>query len=341
MLNKNAGQVSLTVFALIAVILFFQADLTAQEEAKAGAMDEALASQEAAQPQSLPPQVPEEEVPEFRKKLKLAISEKESIEEEDLTPFTYESYARYLPSRKVSAQSGKVELIDTMSEYSYEYKLFGRLPLEFSFQHEYISVNNSTVVKLPAHLTSFSFGLDATVPFLNLKNTYFRIGVSPGFNTDNWSFYENSFRIPQRYFAIYQPDKKFTAILGFAFFPRYRTAFLPIAGIIYKPNDKWLFNLIPSRPTVEYKFNSKLTAFAEYSGTRADFVVTKDDIKGTVLQYEEQHAGAGLRYNFNKNIMASLAAGGAFFNKLQYRDSLGKVRPDSGFYTEFRMEIDL
>ena len=340
MLNKYIWRINLSTFIVLAALLFFQTDLKAQSEAGAAEMEKAIVSAEAAEDAGAQARL--EEIPEFRKKLKLAISEKEEAgPEEEEAPFTYESYLRYLPAGKVSAQPGKVGVIDTMSEYNYEYKVFGKLPLEFSFQHQYISVNNSTVVKLPARLTSFSFGLDATFPFLNIKDTYLRIGVSPSFNTDNWSFYENSFRIPQRYFAIYQPDKKLIAILGFAVFPRYRTVFLPIAGIIYKPDDKWLFNLVPSRPTIEYKVNDKLTAFAEYSGTMEEFVVTKDDIKGTALEYEEQHAGAGLRYNFNKKIMVSLAVGGAFARKLQYRDSLGKVRPDSGFYTEFRMEIDI
>jgi hypothetical protein len=333
-------RIKLSVFIALAALLFFQEDLKAQSEADAAEMEKAIVLAEAAEDAGARDAV--KEAPEFRKKLKLAISEKEEegLKEEE-PPFTYESYLRYLPAGKVSRQSGKAGIIDAMSEYSYEYKAFGKLPLEFSFQQQYISVNNSTAVKLPAHLTSFSFGLDATFPFLSLKNAYFRIGVSPGFNTDNWSFYENSFRIPQRYFAIYQPDKKFTAILGFAVFPRYRTVFAPVAGVIYKPDEKWLFNLIPSRPTVEYKINGKLTAFAEYSGTMEEFVVTKDDIKGTALEYDEQHAGAGLRYNFNKNTMASFAAGGAFARKLQYRDSLGKVCPDSGFYAEFRVEVDI
>lgn len=328
---------SVSALFAIAAVLFFQRDLPAQSRAEAAVMEEALAAAEGAQAEA-PSAAAEEAIPEFRKKLKLAISEKE---DEDTTPFTYESYFRYLPKSKVSHQSGKVGVMDTMSEYSYEYKLFARLPLELSFQHQYIGVNNSTVVKLPAHLTSFGFGLDVTFPFLNVKDTYFRIGVSPSFNTDNWSFYENSFRIPQRYFAIYRPDKKFTAILGFAVFPRYRTVFLPIAGIIYKPNDKWLFNLVPSRPTIEYKFSDKLTLFCEYGGSMEEFVVTKDDLKGTALEYEEQHAGAGLRYNFTKEIMASVACGGKFNHRLQYRDSLGKVKVESGFYSEFRVEVDL
>ncbi len=338
-------------FWAIIYLLLFQSPVRAESQALA-AMDEALAAAEtksAAEAKNPAPAVESSDIldeykniPDYRKELEIIVREREKPgEDEGKNVFTAESYFRLLPKRKVSHQSGKVGVMEEASEYNFEYKLFDKMPIEFSFQQQYIGINNSTVVKLPAHLTSLSFGLDFTFPFWKIKDTYFRIGVSPSFNTDNWSFYENSFRIPQRYFAIYRPSDKFTAILGFAFFPRYRTNFLPIFGVIYRPNDKWFFELIPSRPTINYNINSKLTAFAEYGGSMDEFVVTKDDVKGTALEYTEQHGGVGLQYHFNKFVDASLAVGGTFDHRLQYRDSLGKVKVDGGFYTEFRVNIEL
>jgi len=339
-------------FTAIISLLFLQSPIRAESEAVA-AMDEALASAETktsagdAVKQTPPAEGADildeyKKAPDYRKELEVIVREKEKpLPEEAKNVFSIESYFRLLPKRKVSHQDGKVGIMEEASQYSFEYKLFDKMPIEFSFQEQYININNSTVVKLPAHLTSFSFGLDFTLPLWKIKDTYFRIGVSPSFNTDNWSFYENSFRIPQRYFAIYRPSEKFTAILGFAVFPRYRDVFLPIAGIIYKPNDKWLFDLVPSRPTVNYNINKKITLFGEYGGTMDEFVVTKDDIKGTALEYNEQHAGVGLQYHFNKYTDASLAVGGAFGQRLQYRDSLGKVKVNGGFYTEFRFNFEI
>ena len=252
-----------------------------------------------------------------------------------------QSYARYMPKSKVNTQDGSVAITDAAVDWSYEHKFFGRLPVEVSMEESYINVNNSTAVKIPSRLTGISFGLDVTLPLLMLEKMYFRIGVSPSFYTDNWSLYENSLRLPQRYFAIWQPNDKFTAILGMAVYPRFENVFLPIAGVIYKPNDKWLFNLIPSRPTITYTLNDKIAFFGEYSMSGGEYVVNKDGNKGTPLDYDEQHAGVGLEYTLNKHIQGSLAVGGAFARKLQYRESYGKVDIKNGFYTEFRVNVDM
>lgn len=263
-----------------------------------------------------------------------------AVRKEEL-PFNMESYARFMPKSGVSAQDGSVGVIDSSVQWSYEYKMFDRLPLEFSMEQDYIGINNSTVVKVPSRLTGISFGLDATLPLVMTKNLYFRIGVSPSFYTDSWSMYENALRLNQRYFAIWQPNDKFTAILGMAVQPRYRNVFLPIAGIIYKPNDKWLFNLVPTRPTISYAVSDKLTFYGEYSLSGGEYVVTKDDIKGTVLQYDEQHAGLGVKYNLNKHVQGSWAVGGVFGRRLQYRESYGKINIKNGFYSEFRLNIEM
>ncbi len=41
-----------------------------------------------------------------------------------------DSYFRYMPSRGVDAQSGKVEILEADSEYSYEFKAFDKLPVK-------------------------------------------------------------------------------------------------------------------------------------------------------------------------------------------------------------------
>lgn len=43
-----------------------------------------------------------------------------------------DSYFQFMPSRKVDAMSGKVGIMDTDSEYSYEFKAFDKLPIKLS-----------------------------------------------------------------------------------------------------------------------------------------------------------------------------------------------------------------
>jgi len=258
-----------------------------------------------------------------------------------------DSFVRYIPSRSVEAQSGKVEIIESEVNYSYKLKLFDKLPVELTVNPEYVSINNSVAVKLPAHLTGFNANIETTLPLFNLPRTYFHISVIPSFYGDNWTFSRQNFRIPSRWFAIYQPNEKWTFMGGIYVYPvqRYPVQLVhthPVSllgGFIYKPNDKLNFNLVPTRPNVTYFINDKLGAYVEYSASSGEFEVTKDGRKGVVLKYEEQHAGVGMQYKFNKSSCAYFTVGDMFKRRMQYRDSLGKVNIKSGLFTEVKMEV--
>jgi hypothetical protein len=273
---------------------------------------------------------------DYRQRLKKLITVTE--EEKEELPQAIDSYVRYMPSRGVDAMSGKVEMVDSSTEYSYELKAFGKLPVEFGVGIGYIGINNSTAVKLPSSLTTVGFGVGVTLPFFKLEKTYLRLDVRPSFYADKWHIRSSAFRLPLRLFSIYQPSDKLTCILGVAGFPEFEDEVAPIVGFIYKPNDKLAFNMIPPTPNINYSLNEKIDLFTEFGASDEEFEVTKDDIKNTVLIYREQHLGAGVRYKLNKFITTSVSVGGMFNRYFRYRDSLGKVDVKDGLYTEFRVE---
>lgn len=252
-----------------------------------------------------------------------------------------EAKVRFLPSRSVAAMPGKVEIIESSSEYSCDLKAFGKLPLELSLDTQYIGIENTTRIPLPAHLTRLSWGAETTLPFLNFNKTYLRIGVRPSFYTDNWDFDSSGFRIPARSFLIYQPDDKWTYILGVAVYPDFRYEVLPILGFIYKPNDKLSFNIVPDRPNINYALNEKTDLFTEFDASWDEFEVTRNNSENVVLTYKERHLGAGARYKFNKFVQSSISAGGIFGRSLSYRDNEGKAVIRDGLYTEFRINIQI
>jgi hypothetical protein len=251
----------------------------------------------------------------------------------------FDSYVRFMPSRGVDAMSGKVGINHRESEYSYQFKLYGEMPMEFSVNTAYIGIENTTNVELPAHLNTVSCGLEFTLPFFTLENAYLRTRIKPSFYDDDWNFRSSSFRLPFYTFAIFQPNERLTYILGVAVFPDFRDKVAPVLGFIYIPNDKLTFSITPERPNISYKMSDNLTLFAEGGFNSGEWEVTKDNIKNTILEYHERNLGAGVKYKFNKFIQGSLSAGSAFGRRLQYRDSLGKVNIKDGFYTELRMEI--
>ncbi|MBM3246488.1 MAG: hypothetical protein FJZ13_04085 [Candidatus Omnitrophica bacterium] len=262
------------------------------------------------------------------------------IAQESASQNNIDTYFRYMPSRGVEAQSGKVELMQSGAEYSYEFKLFDKLPLKFSVAPEYIGIENSTVVELPANLTGVTTDIEATLPFFGFDKTYLRLGVSPSLYGEDWDFESSNFRIPMRYFLIRQPNEQWTLIAGVGVYPDFEHEVLPILGFIYQPNEKLIFNIVPKRPNISYLLNEQVTLFAEGgSAFNSEFEVTKDDLKNVVLRYEQMRLGGGVKLKLNQFIQTSLSAGGVFGRTLKYRDSLGKVHIKDGFYTELRAQI--
>jgi hypothetical protein len=262
------------------------------------------------------------------------------VKEEEYFPQELDSYVRYMPSRGAKAQSGKVGIIDSASEYSYEIKACDKLLVEFSTSARYIGIENSTAVKLPARLTRVDFGVSTALPFFNFNNTYLAIELSPSFLTDNWNLRSSAFSLVQRYFLFYKFDEKLSFVCGLRIEPHFADPLTPILGFIYKPNDKLTFNIVPQRPEISYALDKKLTVFLEGDNSSDEFKVTKDNLKNAALQYNEMHLGAGFRYNFNKHVKGSLSCGSVFNRSIKYRqDSLGKVAMENGLYTEFRLDI--
>lgn len=254
-----------------------------------------------------------------------------------------EVFVRYLPTRSLKAQNGKVSIFQSEAEYSYEFKAFGKMPVVLSYSNEYINIEESGLKanSLPAHLTSESLGVAATLPFFNIDKTYLRLRVMPTMSTDDWDMHSSAFRIPVHMYAIHQPNEQLTLIGGIAVYADYEERIFPIFGFIYKPNNSWTFNLIAPRPNVQYMVNDKITLFGEMGFIDQEFEVKKDDVNGQILRYRENHCGAGLKYSVNKHVQASLSSGYVFKRYMKYGDSRGKFNINNVVYTELRVEVEI
>ena len=276
---------------------------------------------------------------EYRQKLKEIVTE-EKPEEQFVQEL--DSYVRFMPRSKAEVQSGKVGIIDSASEYSYDFKMFGKLPTQAGVITQYISLNNSTQVRLPSHLTGISFGMESTFPFFSFNKTYMRFGFAPSFFSDNWNFRSSGFRIPMRAFLIHKYSDKLLFVAGVKVRPDYEDNVLPILGFIYKPTDRLTFSITPERPNVTYDLNKKWSVFVEGEGSDAEYEVNVDNVKNAVLRYNEDHVGGGVKFKPNKNIQAYLATGYMFSRSIKYKDdSLGKIVLNDGLFTEFRVEINI
>lgn len=290
-------------------------------------------------PETTPDTKPGKEL-EYSQNLEQRIT-KESSEEEDL-PVAADSYFRFMPSAGARAQSGSVSLNRLASEFSYDLKAFNKLPVKLIISSSQIDINNSTIIKLPAHLTAFSFGAETTLPFFNFYKTYLRLEVEPSWYTANWNFRGSSFTIPSRVILIWQRSDKLTLVAGVSVYPDNNTPVFPVLGFIYTPNDKLTFNIIPPKPSITYKLSDKWSIFAEGGIVFDEYFLKKAKEGKVILEYHEDSLGAGLKYTFNKFIQASFSTGALFQRYLGYDpDSAGKVSLKNGLYTEFRLQINI
>jgi len=314
------------IFIAFVCFTCFAPILKAEADAKTKAMYDAMETP------------PVEVSKEYRQKLSSDIVAVEQKEEEFKNEV--DSYVRFIPGRSLSSQPGKISVIESAAEYNYNFKPFDQLPIQLGVGTGNVNINtdDAVPVSLPTQLAGVTFGAETTVPCFKLDKTYLRFGIMPSFYSDNWNFKANSFNLSSVAMIIYQPNKMLTLIAGFASLPGFEDPILPIVGLIYKPNDKLTFNLIPDRPNISYCLTDRFTVFVEGNTSGGEYKVTKDGLKAT-LSYNELHAGAGMKFKVNKYIDASLSAGRLFNHYLKYRDSLGKVNIKDSLYSEFRIEM--
>jgi len=325
------------VLLVMAFLIIFCPVLKAENDAKAEAVDSAMSETES-KVQSAAAQ--DKESIGYRQKLGQIIT---TEEEEQAVTHELDSYVRYAPTRSLSGQPGKISVIKAASEYSFAFKAFGQLPIEVGIISEDIDINTSDAVpvSLPSHLTELVFGAEATLPFFTLDKTYIRLGIRPAFYSSNWNFKANSFNFGSHALVIYQASEKLTLVVGVSASPGFENPITPFAGLIYKPNDKLTFDLVPSRPVISYKINDRVTVFGEGGFSRGEFKVTKDEVKGAALRYNEIHFAGGVKASVNKYIDTYLSCGRMFNHYLKYRDSLGKVDIKNNTYSEFRVEMKI
>lgn len=268
----------------------------------------------------------------------------QALEGGDGLEHTFASYLRYAPGRSVNAMSGEVEITDTAMEYTLDVKAFGKLPVCFGIETQYIGIDDTLAdVELPSHLVGVSMDVETTFPFFAVDKTYVRFGISPSFYADDWDCPSSAFRVPSRFLLIHLPNDRLTLLAGIAVYPDYEDEVVPVFGFVYKPNERLSLHIVPKRPNISYLLSEKLTLFVEGGLGSSEFEVTRDSdkAKNAVLRYKESRVGTGIKFTPVSFMQGSVSFGGVFNRSLKYRDGQGKVIIKDGWYSELRMEIKL
>jgi hypothetical protein len=92
------------------------------------------------------------------------------------------------------------------------------------------------------------------------------IAVAPGFYTDDHSFdSDDALRINGRAVAVYDPTPEWKGLLGVAYLHGGWDKIVPIAGVVYEPNDDVKYEFVYPRPRVAWRLpNSPVPGRDEY-----------------------------------------------------------------------------
>lgn len=112
-------------------------------------------------------------------------------------------------------------------------------------------LNGPQVTDLPGQLWDFSFEGVAAMPLGD--RWILQAAVAPSFYTDGDNTSSDAFRLPARLLAFWKYSDRLTVAGGVFFLDRDDVNWLPVAGLLWNPNDDWKVELMAPRPRVAWR----------------------------------------------------------------------------------------
>lgn len=248
--------------------------------------------------------------------------------------------SRHIYSSDIKATDDDIDITSTKFDVTYKLKVAGELPVDISLDVGHADISADTPVDLPSRLESRRFGFSTKFPTPWVGDDRFFMGLDifPTLNTDRWDWSSGAFRVPFRGYLILKESDDLIVIGGVSVRPEYEREVLPVVGLIYRPNDRLSFNFASDDPHISYKLSDATLLRWEFQYAFDEYEVTRGAQEGVVLRYQEISSGFGIEHRFNEAFKGIVSAGGVFNRRLEYKDDVGKVAPDAGFYTSAQLK---
>lgn len=249
---------------------------------------------------------------------------------------------RLIGESDVDKMAGELEIVETDTELFHQIKIADQLPVKFSFEYHRVDIDDDGVpVHLPSHLQGWAVGVGTKVPAPLVASDQHFIGLEiyPSMYTEDLEWEDSAFRIPFNAYWIYKYSEELIFVGGASVRIDYDTPVVPIVGLIYKPNDRLNFHLVPDEPTISYKVDDRTTAFMEFDGSYEEYEVKRGTDENVILKYRSVSTGLGVKYALCKYSEVSASFGGVFGRQLRYEDDGGKVNPDGALYGKVKLAL--
>ncbi|HEY2139061.1 MAG TPA: hypothetical protein VGH00_03205 [Chthoniobacterales bacterium] len=226
--------------------------------------------------------------------------------------------------------------IQNSFSYAHRFLLSGHLYLHLGIAYDRFDFG-TTGAPVPDHLQSVAAVLG--VDYMHNNDVGAFIQVKPGFYTQD-NFDSASFDVPitlGRIFVL-QPDHLYLFVGANASFLRGRFPVVPLAGLIWEPNDKWkVVGMLPE-PRVIYSPNDKIDVWAGGELTGGSFRTDRNNtivparLNGAEVDYTEYRVGGGFIYSPRDNVSVDLGGGYAIEREFDFHRANIRYKADGAPY---------
>ncbi|PZR70541.1 MAG: hypothetical protein DLM73_17545 [Chthoniobacterales bacterium] len=240
---------------------------------------------------------------------------------------------------------GQQYAIDNSFSYAHRFFLTGHLYLRLGIDYNRFDFG-SNGAPVPDHLQSVAgvIGID----YMHNNDVGAFIQLKPGFYTED-DFDNASFDVPitlGRIFVL-QPDRLYFFVGANASFLRGRFPVIPLAGLIWMPNDQWKVMAILPEPRVIYSPCAKFSVWGggQFVGgsfrTDRDNAIVPAKLNGAEVDYSEYRAGGGFIYSPCDNVSVDLGGGYAIQRRFDFHRADMTYKTDAAPYlrVEFKAKF--
>ena len=224
------------------------------------------------------------------------------------------------------------------NSFSYAHRFYLRDPIYLHLGVAYDRFDfGSTGAPVPDHLQSLAAVIG--VDYMHNNDVGAFIQFKPGFYTEN-DFDDAAFDVPitlGRIFVL-QQDRLYLFAGANAAFLRGRWPVIPIAGLIWMPNDQWKVMAMLPEPRVIYSPSDHWDFWVGGELTGGSFRTDRDDaivptkLNGAQVDYSEYRVGGGFIYSPCDNVSVDLGGGYAIRREFDFHRADIKYKADGAPY---------
>jgi hypothetical protein len=217
---------------------------------------------------------------------------------------------------------GRQDAWQGLLEYSHRFRISGRWHLRTGVQYHRFEFGD-TAAPVPEKLHSLSalVGIEYVVG----RDLGAFLHVWPGFYAED-DFNGKSFDVPftlARAWVLRQEELYLITGVNVAFL-RGQLPVLPLAGLIWRPNEQWAVLAMMPEPRVVYAPSKEVSFWlgGQLSGgsfrTSDDPSIVPQRLSGAAVDYIEYRAGAGVEFHMSQDVSFGLGGGWAFQRRFNF-----------------------